>query len=697
MAAGVRYRSRPLRFGCGSDKQLVDCTTLTEPGAKQAVGGEAFGIPLNMAFFWNRPFFHRRPEGPAASAADLRGASVPAAISPSQRHLPSSNQWPLVMLYGTIAALYFAREILIPLAFALILTFMLTPVVALLQKTRIGRVPSVVVTVLVTIAAAGGVGWIIAVQLVDVANELPRYRQNIHAKMEALRIPTKGPLGLAANSLREIARELSSPRPLSPDPGPPVQNRKQRTAPSTPAPPLPVQIVERPADELDYLRDLVQPVLRPLALTGLVLIFTVFMLIKRFDLTHRLLGLVGLGRINIMTQALGDAAQRVSRYLLMQVLVNAGFGTVFGFGLYCIGVPNAALWGVVSALLRIVPYVGTLVAAVLPIALSLAAFDSWLPPLLVFLLFATLEVIIANFVEPWLYGANTGISSLALLVAAIFWAVLWGPAGLILSTPLTVCVVVLGRYVPHLSFLHTLLGDEVVLRPEAQIYQRLLAMDQPEAHVIVDRFLKEKPLVELYDSVLIPALSLAEQDRHKGAIDTTREEFFFLSINEMITELSEYQPVHDSSPAEAAAAESGPAERGTARIICLPANDRADEVTAAMLAQLLEQAGHAALSLPITHASLAEMLTLLEVRKDDIICISALPPYAFPPARTMCKLIRERFPKPKLVVGVWGFSGDTEKAKARFERTQPDRLFTSLAQAIEQIQELIRPKAAVVT
>jgi predicted PurR-regulated permease PerM len=639
-----------------------------------------------MAFSWNRLLFLKRPEkGPATSAVD---------IGASHHHLPNSNQWAMVMLFGAIAALYFARAILIPLAFALTLTFILSPVVALLERTRIGRVPSVVVTVLVAMALAGCVGWIIVVQLVDVAGELPRYRQNINAKMEALRIPTEGPLGLAANSLKEIGNELSSLGAPSAAPGLPERNRKQRTAPSTPGPPLPVQIVPPPANELDYLRDL-QPVLRPLGLTGLVLIFTVFMLIKRFDLRHRLFRLVGLGQINLMTQALDDAAQRVSRYLLMQILVNAAFGVLFGFGLYLIGVPTPALWGVVAGLLRIVPYVGTMVAATLPIALSLAAFHSWLPPLLVFLLFAGLEMIIANFVEPWLYGVHTGISSLALLVSAIFWTILWGASGLILSTPLTVCVVVLGRYVPQLSFLHTLLGDEVVLGAEAQIYQRLLAMDQPEAHAIVTRCLKEKSLVEVYDSVLIPALSLAEQDRHKGAIDTAREEFLFLSINEMITELSEYQPAPVPAPAEDAAAPSGPAEQTGARILCLPANDRADEVTAAMLAQLLEQAGHAALCLPVAHASLLEMLALLQTRPDDVICISSLPPYAFSPARAMCKLIRERFPKPKLVVGVWGFSGDTEKAKARFERTQPDRLLTSMAQAIEQIQELIRPKAPV--
>jgi predicted PurR-regulated permease PerM len=648
-----------------------------------------------MAFFWNRPFFHKRPEGsPATNAVDLHSASVPVAIGASNRHLPSSNNWAMVTLFGTIAVLYFARQILIPLAFALILTFVLTPVVALLERSRIGRIPSVAVTVLVMMAAAGCIAGIIAIQLVNVAQELPRYRQNIQAKMQALRIPTKGPLGLAANSFKEITREFSSPGAPSPEPGSPVQNRRQRTASSAPGIPLPVQIVQPPANELEYLRDLVQPVLRPLALTGLVLIFTVFMLIRRHDLRHRLFRLVGLGQINIMTQVLDDAAQRVSRYLLMQILVNAGFGALFGFGLYFIGVPYPALWGVVAGLLRIVPYIGTMVAAALPIALSLAAFNNWLPPLLVFLLFACLELIIGNFVEPWLYGANTGISSLALLVAVVFWTILWGPAGLILSTPLTVCVVVLGRYVPQLSFLHVLLGDEVVLGEEAQIYQRLLAMDQPEAHAIVDRFLKEKPLVELYDSVLIPALTLVEQDRHKGAIDTTREEFLFLSINEMITELSEYQLAHASSQAEDAAAESGPGGRLSARVICLPANDRADEVTAAMLAQILEQAGHAALALPIAHASLVEMLALLEIRPDDVICISALPPFAFPPARTMCKLIRERFPTVKLVIGVWGFSGDTEKAKARFERTQPDRLLTSLAQAVEQIQELIRPQAS---
>jgi len=594
-----------------------------------------------------------------------------------------------IVLFGTIAALYFAREIFIPFAFALILTFLLTPVAALLQRRHTGRVVSVLGTVLVAIVAAGGIGWIIANQLVDVANQLPLYRQNIHAKIEAFHFPVTGQLGQAAKSLQEIAQELTSPGEPSPASPPQGQNQRQSKAPPAPVSPIAVRIVPPPTSGWAELRDLGTPVLAPLGRAGFVLIFTVFMLFKREDLRNRLLRLAGLGQLNVMTQALDDASGRVSRYLLMQLLVNAGFGTLFGVGLYLIGVPNPALWGVVAGILRIVPYVGTPIAATLPIALSLAVFDGWLRPLCVFLLVAGLELIIANLIEPWLYGARVGISSLALLVSAVFWTVLWGPAGLILSTPLTVCLVVLGRYVPQLSFLHILLGDEPVLAAEAQIYQRLLAMDQVEAHTIVGESFKGRPLVELYDSVLIPALSMAEQDRHKGAIDTAREEFLFLSINEMIVEFSEYQ-LEESSCAEDSAPDA--AEHLSARILCLPAHDRADEVTAAMLAQLLEQKGFPTLSLPIIGSSPDEWLALLEAGGSDIICISALPPYAFAPARAMCKQIRARFPELKVVVCIWGFSGDTNKAKARFERAQPDRLSTSLAEAVEHVQELVRPK-----
>jgi len=413
--------------------------------------------------------------------------------------------------------------------------------------------------------------------------------------------------------------------------------------------------------------------------------------VKREDLRNRLLRLVGLGQLNVMTQALDDAAKRVSRYLLMQFLVNTGFGIVIATGLYFIGLPTPALWGMIGGILRIVPYVGTLFAAGLPLVLSLAVFDGWAHPMLVFLLFAVVELIVGNFLEPWLYGAHTGISSLALLVATVFWTTLWGPAGLVLSTPLTVCVVVLGRYVPELSFLHILLGDEPVLSAEAQLYQRLLAMDQQEARTVVDVFLKARPLIELYDAVLIPALNMAEQDRHRGAIDATREEFLFLSINEIVAEFSDYKPVQDASDVEG----NGSAPKVNAqhhrRAICVPAHDEADEIASCMLAQILEQAGFAAIAFPLG-TSLHETVDALDVDQTDVLCISAMPPYALAPARAMCRHVRARFQEATLIVCVWGFAGDTEKAKARFERAQPDHLATSIGQTVDLIRNLDEPQ-----
>jgi predicted PurR-regulated permease PerM len=597
----------------------------------------------------------------------------PAGPSAPARHRGDAGA---IVLLGTIAALYFAREILIPLAFALTLTFLLTPVVARLQRLHASRIVSVLTAVVVSVGVAGGISWIIATQLVDVANQIPLYSENIRARITAFHLPSTGQIGRAAKSVQEIEEVFN--RPSAPTPAL-AQGQKQNKPNATPTavPPTPVRIVQPSASGWAELRGMGTPVLAPLGRAGMVLIFAVFMLLKREDLRNRLLRLAGLSQLNLMTQALDDASSRVSRYLLMQFLVNAGFGVLFGFGLFCIGVPYAPLWGAVGGILRYVPYVGTLISATLPLALSLAVFDGWLRPVLVFLLVAGLELSTANFVEPWLYGTRVGISSLALLVTTVFWTVLWGPAGLILSTPLTVCVVVLGRYFPQLSFFHTLLGDEPVLAPEAQIYQRLLAMDQTEAQAVVDEFLKGRPLVELYDLVLVPALSMAEQDRHKGAIDAAREEFLFLSINEMVVELSEYRHADAT-------------DDSNHRIVCLPAHDRADEITSAMLAQILDQKGFATLSLPLG-SSLQECLASIGSDPGDVVCISALPPYAFTPARAMCKQIRELSPKLKVVVCVWGFSGDAQKAMARFERTQPDRLSTSLAEALEDVQELVAP------
>jgi predicted PurR-regulated permease PerM len=529
-----------------------------------------------------------------------------------------------------------------------------------------------------------------ASQLIDVANELPNYRNNINSKIAAMRAPTKGALGRAAESVQEIGKELATAG-AAPGSSNPVGRSVRRGSPVQPNSPLAVEVVEPPRNGIQNVRDLTKAFVAPAGLTGIVLIFTVFMLLKKEDLRNRLLRLVGLGQLNVVTQALDDATQRVSRYLLMQFLVNAAFGLLVGLGLYLIGVPYAVLWGAVGGLLRLVPYVGTLVAGALPLALSMVVFNTWAPPLMVVGLYIGLELITGNVVEPWLYGAHTGISSLAILVSAVFWTVLWGPAGLILSTPLTVCLLVLGRYVPQMSFLHILLGDEPVLEPQAHLYQRLLAMDQAEAQSVIDLFLKEHPLIELYDSVLIPALTLAEQDRHRGSIDAAREEFLFLSINEMVAELSSYQP------ATAPASDNGMGQHDptdvpsliTGRILCVPAYDQADEITAGMLAQFLEREGSLTVSFPLS-PNVLDVLNTMRPVAGDLICISALPPYAFTPVRKMCKQIRTRFPKVAVVVGVWGFSGDQDKARASFERTPPDQIFTSFLQVVEYLRPAAR-------
>ena len=608
-------------------------------------------------------------------------------IRPSRSTAASPLQTAAVLI-GVVAVLYLSRAILIPLAFAITLTFILAPAVTGLRKLHIGRVPAALLVMVVGVVIAGGVGFIILNQLILVVDDLPAYRENINAKVHALRDRNnKGALQRAAQSVNEIGKEISNAQePVVP---PTPEGRAKAVRPSTtakppaaPMPVQPVQVVKEPDTPLQYMLDLTRPFLAPLAMLGIVLVFTLFLLIEEADLRNRLFRLAGISRLNVVTQALDDATKRVSRYLLLQFMVNAIFGLLCGIGLYLIGVPYAALWGTVAALLRIVPYVGSVVAGLLPLMLSLAVFDSWKPPLLVFALFATLEIVTGNLLEPWLYGSHTGISSLALLLTTVFWTTLWGPAGLILATPLTVCVVVLGRYVPHLSFLHILLGDQPVLTPDAQVYQRLLAMDELEARSVADAYLAEHSLAEFYDAVMIPALIMAEQDRHKGAMEAEREEFLFLTVREMLLDVGEKAtpPEEEREMLEASVANTGATR--PRRVLCLPASDEADEIAAVMLTQLLEHRGAASVAFP-AGASLLEMVASAEPAADDVLLISSVPPFAFSQARTLSRQLRSRYPRIPIVAGVWGFSGEIERALQRFEPGRPSRLLTSLTEAIE--------------
>jgi AI-2E family transporter len=378
-----------------------------------------------------------------------------------------------------------------------------------------------------------------------------------------------------------------------------------------------------------------------------------------------------------MTAALDDAAARVSRYLLTQSIINGSFGLLLGLGLYWIGVPNAPFWGVLGAILRFVPYVGTLIAGLCPLLLALAVFDGWLRPILTAGLFGTIELSMSAAIEPWLYGAHTGISSLAILVSAPFWTLLWGPIGLVLSTPLTVCLLVLGRYVEPLKFLPVLLGDEPVLPPEARYYQRLLAMDQDDAEEIAETYLKDKTLMQLYDSMLIPALSLAERDRHDKALDEEREKFIYQSTRDLIEELNE-RSLTSPTAEPASSAES------QLSILCVPARDEADGLVGVMLAQTLRQFGHQTHAIDI--GPVEEMLTRITEQRTDLLFVSALPPFAISQARSLCRRVRQRCPGLKIILGFWESAADMEKIGQRLGSGCFDHVITTLSQAEFQVR-----------
>ena len=600
---------------------------------------------------------------------------------------------PLLLLGAVILALYFGREILIPLALALTLNFLLTPAVLGLEKLKVARVPAVMLVMILLGLIVGGVGYVVATQLLRVADDIPKYRQNIHARALQFHAPRTGHVGDALNNFQDIQKEVTGTEPnpkLTP-----AEEAKERRAtkagvlPATPVTPTPVVVITPPLSDKDYLRNILRPMLKPLGTAGMVFIFTMYMLVKREDLRNRLLLLAGMGQLNIMTQALNDAGERISRYLLMNAAVNAGFGAVFGVALYLVGVPYATLWGVLIGILRVVPYVGTLIGGVIPLLFTLAVFTTWWQPVTVLLLFLGLEAIVGNVIEPMLYGAHTGISSLALLATAIVWTLLWGWPGLVLSTPLTVVLIVMGRYVPQMGFLHILLGDEAELTPEAQFYERLLAMDQSEAHSIADKYLEGRPLVDLYDQVLLPALSLAEQDRHKGALDSVRASFLFQSATELIAELAEYrlklaelEAAPDAELSDARPTYPDKSQTRSTAVVCIPVHDQADEIVATMLSQLLEQMGHKTMLLPPV-ALTDEILSKLAEEPETTICISALPPFAFVHARTLCHRIREFLPNNCIMVGLWGAAGDSEVLRERLGRGMADSVVTSLKAAIE--------------
>jgi predicted PurR-regulated permease PerM len=598
----------------------------------------------------------------------------------------------VVVAVVAIVTLYFARIVLIPFALALLFTFILTPVVKLLERIHFGRIPSAILVVLLSVGACGAVGWTVAKQFSQVVNQLPDYKANIRTKLTSLHWKSPHALDNASQTMTEISKDLAT-APTGQRSGDATLTHPTLMRPTPEPKPVPVEVVKSPALPLESM----QNVLELLASGLIVLVFTIFMLIRREDLRNRLISLAGDGNLHLVTQTLDDASARVSRYLLLQFVVNTCYGIFIGACLHFIGLPGALLWGVIVGTLRFLPYIGPPLGGIMPLLLSLAVFDGWTRPLMVLALFVFTELIVSNLLEPMLYGIHTGISSLAILVAAIFWTAIWGPIGLVLSTPLTVCLLVVGRHVPRLRFLQILLGDEPALTPDSRFYQRLLAMDHDEARQVLEKCLEGKTLEELYDSVLIPALSLAEQDRHQNRLEDEHQKFICQSTRELIDEF--WEPRGEEPAGAIVGGERGELSRGVAlraeqsrKIVCLPARDEADEIVGIMLAQVLETAGHQAVCIPVGTA--AEMLAQVKDEKPDVVCISALPPFAIPHARTLYAKLRAQDSQMRILVGLWNFSDDPSKVSRRLGLAEGAHAFTTLAELREGLQTAPTTEAA---
>lgn len=564
----------------------------------------------------------------------------------------------LVALLVVTAVLYFARDVLIPLALAVLLAFLLAPAVRRLERWKLGRVLSTAIVVALGFSFIGGVSWIGGRQAVSFAAKLPEYRANVQAKMRVLRDPSAGTqLGKAAEAIKDLEKQAD------------------------PAPQKPMPVTETPKSPLAQLVDLVTPLAKPVGTALAVVVFTILLLLHRENMRERLIGLIGARRINVTTQALGEASYRVSRYLFMQLVVNACFGIPFGVALYFIGIPNALLWGLLATLLRFIPYAGVWIAVSMPLMLAFAVSDGWSEVAWVLGVFVVLELLLVNLVEPWLYGRSAGLSPIAVIAAALFWTWLWGPVGLLLAMPLTVCVAVMGRYIPQLGYLNVLLGVEPVLTPEARFYQRLVAMDQDEAEELAETHANENGLLALHAEVVIPALGLAEHDRHAGALDERHVRFIFDTTRRIVEYVEDRR-----EPAEEA---SKPAGKAVSPVGIVAAHDEADHIAGLVLARMLpapEFNAHV-IAFPLLAAETLERIAEHACR---VVCISALPPQAATQAGYLCKRLKHRFPELKVIVALWT-GENAERASARLRAAGVDVVVTKLADAIDQLRQLTVP------
>jgi predicted PurR-regulated permease PerM len=569
-----------------------------------------------------------------------------------------------VIVAVVLAGLYWLQAVLIPLALAVLLTFLLSPVVSTLQRRGLGRVPSVLVSVLLALSVLGGIGWTLTHQLVTLADELPRYTRNIHQRIEGFRGASKG------GSVEKVQKAVQD-----------VVGEIQKADVPGGAHQKPLAVVLEPPSILAHLPSLLQA----LASAGVVTVLAIFMLLERLELRDRLILLIGYRRMTVTTRALDEAGARIARYLLVQSSINGSFGVAVGVGLFLIGVPYAVVWGALAGALRFIPYVGAFVAALLPLAVSLAVFPGWLQPALVVGLVLVLELAAGMVIEPWLYGRSAGVSQVALLIAVIFWSWLWGPVGLLLATPLTVCLIVLGKHLPPLGFLVVLMGERPVIEAKARYYQRLLARDQDEAADVVEAYVNADGRESVHDAVLLPALFYAKQDRDRGLLTEDDARFVGQATREILDALAHDAPAPAGNTDGAAGSDPGADAR--VRIGGCPARDEADALALEMVRQLLDPARY---RLEVCGPGLltAEVVAWVELTRPTLLCIGAVAPGGLSQARHLCKRLRSQCPELKIVVGRWGLHGEQDADRRHLLAAGAARVATTMLDTQRALTEV---------
>ena len=532
-----------------------------------------------------------------------------------------------------IVVLYWAQAVFVPVALAALLSFVLSPPTTWLERW-VGRVPAVLTVVTLVFVILGAAGWGLARQMNGLADDLPRFRANILAKIDDVRGAGKGG---TVEKLQETIDDIKT-------------ELKETEAPKGRAP----QQVIVALDTTSFIPGItwLGPLMGPLGTAALVIALVIFMLLERRDLRDRLIGLVGHGRLTVTTKAFDEAGSRVSRQLLMQTLVNAVYGAAAGAGLYFLDVPYAFVWGALGAALRFIPYLGPVIAAGAPIIVSLAALPGWTDPLWVIGLFVVLELFTNMVLETALYAGAAGVSQVALLISLAFWTWLWGPLGLLMATPLTVCLVVLGKHVPGLSFIGTLMADTPALAPEYTYYQRLLARDPGEAAELIDRHVKTEPTGSVYDALLLPALNYAERDRLERRLSVEEEATVIEATRELLTDAADAIRRAQPEPSEPVAADALPGPREPLRVLAYAVNGGADELALTMLVQSLDDMP---IVIETVNARLlaSELVTLVRDQGVSIVCLADLPPSPPTKSRYLVKRLHDALPDVRIVVGRW--------------------------------------------